>query len=69
MAFVYHVYAQGVHKFFSAEQKKILLENLTSYIQNKFEKVSMKWMDRPSVTDMDKGGVYEMDRQTKFQKS
>ena len=27
--------------------------------------VNMKWMDRPSVTEMDIGGVYEMDRQTK----
>ena len=24
----------------------------------------MKWMDRPSVTEMDIGGVYEMDGQT-----
>ena len=23
----------------------------------------MKWMDRPSVTEMERGGVYEMDRQ------
>ena len=29
----------------------------------------MKWMDRPSVTEMDRGGVYEMDRQTKCQKN
>ena len=27
----------------------------------------MKWMDRPSVTEIDRGGVYEMDRQTKCQ--
>ena len=26
------------------------------------EEVSMKWMDRPSVTEMERGGVYEMDR-------
>ena len=32
------------------------------------EEVSMKWMDRPSVTVIDRGGVYEMDRQTKFPK-
>ena len=25
----------------------------------------MEWMDRPSVTEMDRGGVYEMDSQTK----
>ena len=25
-------------------------------------------MDRPCVTEMDRGGVYEMDRQTKWQK-
>ena len=23
----------------------------------------MKWMDRPSVTEMERWGVYEMDRQ------
>ena len=28
----------------------------------------MKWMDRPSVTEMDKGGVSEMDGLTKCQK-
>ena len=28
----------------------------------------MKWMDRPSITELDRGGVYEMDRQTKCQK-
>ena len=26
------------------------------------EEVSMKWMDRPSVTEIDRGGVYDMDR-------
>ena len=26
----------------------------------------MKLMDRPSVTEMDRGGVHEMDRKTKF---
>ena len=30
--------------------------------------MSLKWMDGPSVTEMDRGGVYEMDRQTKCQK-
>ena len=29
----------------------------------------MKWMDQSSVTEMDRGGVYEMDRQTKCQKN
>ena len=29
----------------------------------------MKWMDRPSVTKINRGGVYEMDRQTKFQQN
>ena len=29
----------------------------------------MKWMDIPSVTEMDRGGVYEMDRQKKRQKN
>ena len=28
----------------------------------------MKWMDRPSVTEVDRGVVYEMDRPTKCQK-
>ena len=27
----------------------------------KVEEVSMKWMDRPSVTEMERGGVYEME--------
>ena len=26
------------------------------------EEKSMKWMDKPSVTEMERGGVYEMDR-------
>ena len=25
----------------------------------------MKWMDRPSATEMDRGSAYEMDRQPK----
>ena len=29
----------------------------------------MKLTDRPSVTEMDRGGVYEMDRKTKCQKN
>ena len=28
----------------------------------------MKWMDKPCVTEMDRGGVDEMDRLTKGQK-
>ena len=28
----------------------------------------MKWMNRPVVTEIDRGGVYEMDRHTKWQK-
>ena len=32
------------------------------------EEVSMKWMDRPSVTEMETGRVYEMDRRKKCQK-
>ena len=32
------------------------------------EKLSIKWMDRPSVTEMEKGGVYKLDRQKKCQK-
>ena len=31
------------------------------------EEVSMKGMDSPSVTEMNRGGVYEMDRQNKCQ--
>ena len=26
------------------------------------EEMSMKWMDRPSVTESERGGVYEIDR-------
>ena len=33
------------------------------------EEVCRKWIDRPSVTDMDIGGVYEIDRRTKLQKN
>ena len=32
------------------------------------EEVSLKWTDRPSVTEIDRGGVYEMDRHTMCQK-
>ena len=32
------------------------------------EEVSMKLMERPRVTEIDQGGVYIMDRQTKCQK-
>ena len=28
--------------------------------QQKVEEVSMKWGDRPRVTEMEKGGVYEI---------
>ena len=28
----------------------------------------MKWMDRPSATEMDRGRAYKMDRQTKSHK-
>ena len=28
----------------------------------------MKWMDRPTVTEIDRGVVYEINRQTKCQK-
>ena len=31
--------------------------------------MSMKWIDRPSVTEMNRGGVYEFERQTKCQKN
>ena len=43
--------------------------NPLELFQNKtnIEEVSMKWMDGASVTEMDKGGVYEMNRQTKCQ--
>ena len=30
------------------------------------EEVSMKWMDRPSVTEMQRGGVYEMEIEISF---
>ena len=33
------------------------------------EEVSMKWMHRPSVTEMKRGGFYEMNRRTKCKKN
>ena len=35
---------------------------LYTYDQD-LEEVSIKWMDRPSVTEMERGGIYEMDGQ------
>ena len=32
------------------------------YLVKMLEEVSMKWMDRPSITEMERGGVCEMDR-------
>ena len=32
------------------------------------EEMSIKWMDKPSVTETDRGGVYKMDTQFKCQK-
>ena len=29
----------------------------------------MKWMDGPSLTEMERGGVYEMDRHKKCKKN
>ena len=29
----------------------------------------MKWMNQPSVTEMKKGGIYEIDRRKKCQKN
>ena len=40
----------------------------TSKPQPYTEEVSMKWMDRPSVTEMESGGVLEMDGQKKVPK-
>ena len=31
--------------------------------------MSMKWMDGPSVTEMDRGSVHQIDRQTKCPKN
>ena len=31
----------------------------------KLEEEAMKWKDRPSATEMNRGSAYEMDRQTK----
>ena len=31
------------------------------------EEVLMKWMDKPSVTEMERGGVYKMGKQKKCQ--
>ena len=38
---------------------------LTCSFEEMVEEVSMKWMDRPSVTEIERGGVYEMDRRKK----
>ena len=47
---------------------KIYKVTFRHFCADYIEEVSMKWMDRPSVTEIDRGGVDEMDRQTKFQK-
>ena len=47
---------------------KIYKVKFVHFCADFIEEVSMKWMDRPSVTEIDRGGVNEMDRQTKFQK-
>ena len=39
----------------------------TSYENSHIEEVSIKWIDIPSVTEIDRGIVYEMERQTKCQ--
>ena len=39
-----------------------------SYFQ-KVEEVPMKWIYRPSATEMNRGSAYEMDRQTKCHKN
>ena len=52
--------------------KSLLKHQITN---NKFkppqqiEEVPMKWMDRPSATEMDRGSAYEMDTQTKCHKN
>ena len=40
----------------------------TLFLCEKLEEVSMKWMDRPNVADMEGGGVYEMHKQKKVPK-
>ena len=35
--------------------------NAKCYVILHVEEVSMKWMDGPSVTEMERGGVYEME--------
>ena len=41
----------------AATYVKRVLKNCKSWV----EEVSMKWMNRPSVTEMERGGVYEVD--------
>ena len=36
--------------------------------KKRVEEVSIKWMDIQSVKEIDRGGVYEMDRKKKCQK-
>ena len=40
----------------------------TLILSGKLEEVSMKWIDRQSVTEMEGGGDYEMHRRKKCQK-
>ena len=41
---------------------------LACLTESEIEELSMKWLDEPSVPEINRGGVYEMDRQTKSQK-
>ena len=36
-----------------------------SFHSTKVEEMFMKWMNRPSVTEMNRGGVYKMERRIK----
>ena len=58
--------------FIEQSRSKTELCNILTYLRystyiRSIEEVSMKWMDKPSVTEMDRGGAYEMERQTKCQ--
>ena len=44
-----------------SEEKQIFFQGRLTY-SNQVEEVPLKWMDRPSATDMDRGCASEMDR-------
>ena len=44
--------------------KKLNYEVMATHAVKQFEEVSMKWIDRPIVTEMYREGVYKIEQQT-----